>query len=76
MDIEGDKGGAILTCFESRTSPNPIMNILIWNCRGAMKPTFQKTALDLVEWHWPIIFVMKRPELMGLRLMTLFEGFL
>ena len=31
------------TCFESHTSPNPIMNILIWNCRGAMKPTFQKS---------------------------------
>ena len=42
-------------CFDSRISPNPIMNILIWNCRGAMKPTFKKTVMDLVEWHQPVI---------------------
>ena len=43
------------TCFNSRISPNPIMNILIWNRRGAMKPTFRKTVMDLVEWHQPVI---------------------
>ena len=38
------------TYFDARSNPNPIMNILIWNCRGAMKPNF-KTAFDLIEWH-------------------------
>ena len=53
------------TCFESRISPNPIMNILIWNCRGAMKPTFKKTTLDLVEWHQPVIFVITETRIDG-----------
>ena len=53
------------TCFESRISPNPIMNILIWNCRVAMKPTFKKTTLDLVEWHQPVIFVITETRIDG-----------
>lgn len=47
-----------LTCFDARTSPNPIMNLLIWNCRGAMKPNFKKTVMDLMEWHQPSIFTL------------------
>ena len=56
-----------LTCFDSRTSPTPIMNILIWNCRGAMKPTFKKTFLDLVEWHQPVILVITKTRIDGSR---------
>ena len=37
-----------LSHFDSTTNPNRIMNILIWNCRGAMKPLFRKTVMDLV----------------------------
>ena len=55
------------TWFDSRTSPSPIMNIPIWNCRGAMKPTFLKTALDLVEWHQPVIFIITETRIDGLR---------
>ena len=55
------------TCFDSRTSPNPIMNILILNCRGAMKPTFRKTVMDLVEWHQPVIFVITKTRIDGPR---------
>lgn len=47
-----------LKCFDARNTPNPIMNILIWNCKGEIKPNFKKTAMDLVEWHQPIIFVI------------------
>ena len=37
-----------LSHFDSTTNPNRIMNILIWNCKGAMKPLFRKTVMDLV----------------------------
>ena len=56
-----------LTCFDARTSPNPIMNILIWNCRGAIKPNFKKTVMDLVEWHRPSIFVITETRINGQR---------
>ena len=55
------------TCFDSRLASNPIMNILIWNCRGAMKPTFKKTVMDLVEWHQPVIFVITETRIDGPR---------
>lgn len=53
--------------FDSRTTPTPIMNILSWNRKGTMKPTFKKTILDLVEWHQPIIFVITKTRIDGLR---------
>ena len=56
------------TCFDSRVSPNPIMNILIWNCRGIMKPTFRKTVMDLVEWHQLVIFVIRETRINGPRM--------
>ena len=43
------------------------MNILIWNCHGAMKPTFMKTVMDLVEWHKPAIFVIIETRIDGSR---------
>ena len=55
------------TCFDSRLASNPIMNILIWNCRGAMKLTFKKTVMDLVEWHQPVIFVITETRIDGPR---------
>lgn len=55
------------TRFVSRTSPNLITNILIWNCRGAMKPTFRKTAMDLVEWHQLVNFVITENKIDGPR---------
>ncbi|XP_023883345.1 uncharacterized protein LOC111995659 [Quercus suber] len=41
------------------------MNILIWNCRGAMKPLFRKTVMDLVAWHSPTIMVITKTRLSG-----------
>ena len=43
------------------------MNILIWNCHRAMKPTFMKTVMDLVEWHKPAIFVIIETRIDGSR---------
>ena len=35
-----------------------MMNIIIWNCRGAFKPSFQENFCDLVANHDPAIFVV------------------
>ena len=51
----------------------PIMNILIWNCRGAMKPLFRKTVMDLVDWHNPIIMVITETRLSGARANKIIE---
>ena len=34
-----------LAHFKSTTTPFKIMNVLIWNCKGAMKPQFRKMVI-------------------------------
>ena len=51
----------------------PKMNILVWNCRGAMKPLFRKTVMDLVDWHNPIIMVITETRLSGARATEIIE---
>ena len=41
------------------------MNISIWNYRGAMKPQFRKTIMDLVDWHSPILLVITETRISG-----------
>ena len=53
------------THFDSRSSPYPIMNVLIWNCKGAMKPKFKTTFMELVSWHHPVIFVVTETHISG-----------
>lgn len=53
--------------IDSATTPFKLMNILIWNCRGAMKPQFRKTAMDLVGWHSPLIMVITETRMSGAR---------
>lgn len=37
-----------------------IMNIITWNCRGALKPSFRNHVRDLVQSHDPaLMFIMK-----------------
>lgn len=43
------------------------MNVLVWNFRGAMKPLFPKTVMDLVDWHNPIVMVITETRLSGAR---------
>ena len=62
-----------LSHFNSTTNPNRIMNILILNCRGAMKPLFRKTIMDLVAWHSPIIMVITETRLSSARAMEIIE---
>lgn len=47
--------------------PNRIMNILIWNCRGALKPQFRKTVIDFLDWHQPFLMVITETKLSGVR---------
>lgn len=59
--------GSSLSLDVAATCPNKTMNILVWNCRGAMKPQFRKTVLDLVAWHSPILMVITETRLSGVR---------
>ena len=49
------------------------MNILIWNCKGAMKPQFRKTVMDLVECHSLIFMVITETRLSGARVEEIIE---
>ena len=62
-----------VVCFDSSLTPFKIMNILIWNCRGAMKPQFRKTVMDLVEWHNPILMVITETRMSGSRVLEMIE---
>lgn len=62
-----------LVHFDSSKTPFKIMNILIWNCRGAMKPQFKKTVMDLVEWRSPILMVITETRLSGAREVEMIE---
>ena len=44
-----------------------IMNFIVWNSRGVLKPNFQKHARDLVGIHNPTIMVIMETRLGGER---------
>ena len=44
-----------------------IMNVLIWNCRGALKPNFQDHIRDLFHSHNPAILVVMETHIGGVR---------
>ena len=71
--LRDTKDASSLSHFDSTTNPNRIMNILIWNCKGAMKPLFRKIVMDLVAWHSPIIMVIMETRLIGARAMEIIE---
>ena len=70
-DIED--ASSLVPCDSSKISFK-MMNILIWNCRGAMKPQFRKTVLDLVEWHAPLLMVITETRMSGARAIELIES--
>ena len=41
------------------------MNLVIWNCRGALKPSFQNHVRDLVALHDPAIFAVMETHVGG-----------
>ena len=70
-DIED--ASSLVPCDSSKISLK-MMNILIWNCRGAMKPQFRKTVMDLVDWHSPILMVITETRLSGARANEIIEA--
>ena len=42
-----------------------IMNIIIWNCKVALKPSFQKHVRDLVRNHDPVILIVMETKIGG-----------
>ena len=44
-----------------------VMNIIAWNCRRALKPTFQGHIHDLVHNHDPAIMIVMETKLGGSR---------
>ena len=54
-------------CESFSPSLSPKMNILVWNCRGAMKPSFRSTIRDLKIFHSPSIVVVTETRISGSR---------
>ena len=44
-----------------------LMNVIIWNCRGALKPSFQDHVRELIRFHNPIILVLMETKVGGER---------
>ena len=44
-----------------------LMNIIVWNCRGALKPSFQKHVGELVRNHNPVMLVVMETRVGGNR---------
>jgi len=42
-----------------------VMNIIVWNCRGALKPNFQRYVNELVRTHNPAILVFMEMRVGG-----------
>ena len=42
-----------------------MMNVIIWNCKGASKPSFKKRVTELVQNHDPAILVVMETRVGG-----------
>lgn len=42
-----------------------MMNIIIWNCKGALKPSFKKRVSELAQNHNPAILVVMETRVRG-----------
>ena len=42
-----------------------MMNIIVWNCRGALKPSFHKHVRELAQNHDPAILVVMETKVGG-----------
>ena len=65
--LRDTEGSTSLSCVDVNSPFYTMMNMLIWNYRGAMKPEFRKTVMDLVEWHSPILMVITETRMCGAR---------
>ena len=53
--------------FDECPTPNHclIMNIIAWNCRGALKPSFQNHVRELVQNHDPAMMIIMKTRIGG-----------
>ena len=72
--LRDTKDSSSLSNFDVSSPSYKTMNILIWNCRGAMKPQFRKTVMDLVDWHSPILMVITETRMSGARVDEIIEA--
>ena len=72
--LRDTKDSSSLSNFDVSSPSFKTMNILIWNCRGAMKPQFRKTVMDLVDWHSPILMVITETRMSGARVDEIIEA--
>ncbi|KAK7840428.1 hypothetical protein CFP56_016726 [Quercus suber] len=56
-----------LECESFKPHISPKMNILVWNCRGAMKPSFRSSICDLTNYHSLGIVVITETRISGSR---------
>ena len=56
---------------ESVILPNSPMNIIFWNCRGALNPRFHSVLSDLLDRHSPEIVVVTETRVGGERAKTI-----
>lgn len=52
-----------------------IMNLLIWNCRGALSPTFSTNVSELVRVHSPTIMIVIEIKISGDRAKRIADRF-
>ena len=51
------------------------MNIVSWNCRGALNPSFNNFVLDLVQSHSPAILIVSETKVSGARAKDIIDRF-
>ena len=50
-----------------------IMNIMVWNCRGALSPNFSQTIIDMVKESSLDIFIVTETRVGGDRAKEIFD---
>lgn len=50
------------------------MDLLIWNCRGSLKPTFCNNVFDLVRTQFPAIMILIKTKACGDRAKGIIDG--
>ena len=60
--------------FDRFLNPHPIMNIIIWNCKGALKPKFKQMVADLISWHNLVVMVIIETRVSDYRAEEVIKG--
>lgn len=64
----------VVELFGRFLNPHPIMNIIIWNCKGALKPKFKQMVADLISWHNLVVMVIIETRVSDYRAEEVIKG--